>query len=166
MSANRVVCPGSFDPITLGHLDIISRAKDLFGDVVVAVGVNPQKKYLFGDRRIDLVRAAVADLDGVEVEEMDGLLVDFCAARGIPAVVKGIRFGADFDFEVQMAHMNHGQTGLETVLLPASAEHLTLSSTLLRTILVHGGDVTRHVPPNVAEAIARRDWETANSTAG
>lgn len=166
MRATRVVCPGSFDPITLGHLDIIRRARDLFGDVVVAVGVNPQKKYLFGDRRIELVRDAVAGLEGVEVAEMDGLIVDFCAERGISAVVKGIRFGSDFDFEVQMAHMNHGQTGLETVLLPAAAEYLTLSSTLLRTILVHGGDVTRHVPPNVAEAIARRDWETANSSAG
>lgn len=162
MSVTKVVCPGSFDPITLGHLDIIRRARDLFGGVVVAVGVNPQKRYLFGERRVDLVRGAVADLDGVEVEEMDGLLVDFCAERGIPAVVKGIRFGSDFDFEVQMAHMNHGQTGLETILLPAAAEHLTLSSTLLRTILVNGGDVTRYVPPNVAAAIARRDWETTD----
>ncbi|WP_425472490.1 pantetheine-phosphate adenylyltransferase [Tessaracoccus rhinocerotis] len=154
-----VLCPGSFDPITLGHVDIITRARDLFGSVLVGVGRNDQKKYLFGDERIDLVRGAVADLDGVEVAEIDGLLADFCAQRGITAVVKGLRFGADFDFELQMAHMNHGLTGLETVLLPAAEQHVTLSSTILRTVMKLHGDVTRYVPDNVARAIAQRTWD-------
>lgn len=154
-----VLCPGSFDPITLGHIDIITRARDLFGAVLVGVGRNDQKKYLFGDERIGLVRGAVADIEGVEVAEIDGLLVDFCAERGITAVVKGLRFGADFDFELQMAHMNHAMSGLETVLLPAAAEHVTLSSTILRTVMKLEGDVTRYVPDNVARAIADRDWD-------
>lgn len=156
MTVTKVLCPGSFDPITLGHIDIIRRSRDLFGSVLVGVGRNESKKYLFGEQRIELVRGAVADIEGVEVEEIDGLLVDFCAQRGITAVVKGLRFGADFDFELQMAHMNHGLSGLETVLLPAAAQHVTLSSTILRTVMKLNGDVSRYVPPNVAEAIARR----------
>lgn len=154
-----VLCPGSFDPITLGHIDIITRARDLFGSVLVGVGRNDQKKYLFGEDRIELVRGAVADIEGVEVAEIDGLLVDFCAQRGITAVVKGLRFGADFDFELQMAHMNHGLSGLETVLLPAAEQHVTLSSTILRTVIKLDGDVGRYVPDNVAAAIAARSWD-------
>lgn len=165
MTVRTVLCPGSFDPITLGHLNIITRARDLFGHVLVGVGRNEQKKYFFGDERIDLVRAAVADLDGVSVEPIEGLLVDFCSARGITTVVKGLRFGADFDFELQMAHMNHGLSGLETVLLPAAAEHVTLSSTVLRSVMMLGGDVERYVPPVVARAIeTRRDLGGAEVT--
>lgn len=153
---SRVLCPGSFDPITLGHLDIITRARDLFGSVLVGVGRNNQKKYLFGDQRIDLVREALAGMQGVEVSPIEGLLVDFCEERGITAVIKGLRFGADFDFELQMAHMNRGLTGLETVLLPAAAEHVTLSSTVLREVMKFGGDVTPYVPDVVARAIEAR----------
>src|SRR5699024_7986151 len=95
------------------------------------------------------------DIDGVEVEEIDGLLVDFAAARGITTVVKGLRFGADFDFELQMAHMNRGLTGLETVLLPASADYLTLSSTILRQVMQLGGAFSRYVPANVERTFER-----------
>lgn len=151
-----VLCPGSFDPITVGHIDIITRARDLFGSVLVGVGRNNQKKYLFGDQRIDLVREALDGMAGVEVAPIGGLLVDYCKERGITTVVKGLRFGADFDFELQMAHMNRGLTGLETVFLPAAAEHVTLSSTILREVMKLGGDVTRYVPPVVARAIEER----------
>lgn len=152
----KVLCPGSFDPITVGHVDVIRRAHALFGDVVVAVGRNSQKRYLFDfDERTELVRGALSDLDGITVEPMGGLLVDFCRERGITAVVKGLRFGADFDFEVQMAHMNRGLSGLETILLPAARERLTLSSTILREVIKLGGDVTSYVPPNVAVAVER-----------
>ncbi len=151
-----VLCPGSFDPITVGHIDIITRARDLFGRVLVGVGRNNQKNYLFGDQRIELVRGALADMDGVEVEPIEGLLVDFCLDQGITTVIKGLRFGADFDFELQMAHMNRGLTGLETVLLPASAEHVTLSSTILREVMKLGGDVDKYVPDNVARVIGQR----------
>lgn len=152
----KVLCPGSFDPITVGHVDVIRRAHALFGDVVVAVGRNSQKRYLFDfDERTELVRGALSDLDGITVEPMGGLLVDFCRERGITAVVKGLRFGADFDFEVQMAHMNRGLSGLETILLPAAREHLALDSTILREVIKLGGDVTSYVPPNVAVAVER-----------
>lgn len=149
-----VLCPGSFDPITVGHLDIIRRAHALFGGVVVAIGNNSTKDYLFSfDDRVRLVEEATSDLDGVVVEEMSGLLVDFCRERGIGAVVKGLRFGADFDFELQMAHMNRDMGDVETILLPASREHVTLSSTIIRQVARLGGDVSAYVPPNVAEAL-------------
>ena len=151
-----VLCPGSFDPITVGHIDIITRARDLFGAVLVGVGRNNQKQYLFGDERLQLVKDALAGMEGVEVAPIEGLLVDFCRDNGIATVVKGLRFGADFDFELQMAHMNRGLTGLETVLLPAAAEHVTLSSTILREVMKLGGDVTPYVPENVARAIQQR----------
>ncbi len=151
-----VLCPGSFDPITVGHIDIITRARDLFGNVLVGVGRNNQKNYLFGDQRIGLAREALKGMDGVQVSPIEGLLVDFCREQGITAVIKGLRFGADFDFELQMAHMNRGLTGLETVLLPAAAEHVTLSSTILREVMKLGGDVSRYVPACVALAIETR----------
>ncbi|AQP46585.1 pantetheine-phosphate adenylyltransferase [Tessaracoccus aquimaris] len=153
----KVLCPGSFDPITVGHLDIIRRAHALFGEVVVAIGNNSTKSYLFDfDERVDLVKGATSDLDGITVEAMDGLLVDFCNDRGIPAVVKGLRFGADFDFELQMAHMNQEMGGIETVLLPAAREHVTLSSTIIRQVVRLGGDVSRYVPANVQTVLAAR----------
>lgn len=152
-----VLCPGSFDPITNGHVDIILRARDLFGSVLVAVGTNSQKKYLFGDRRIDLVRESLEGEPGIDVTLMEGLLVDFCRVRGITTVVKGQRFGADFDFELQMAHMNMDLGQIETVLLPASREHLTLSSTILRQIMTLGGDFSAYVPPAVERAFRQLD---------
>ncbi len=153
----KVLCPGSFDPITVGHLDIVRRAHALFGEVVVAIGNNFSKSYLFDfEERVELVKGATADLDGITVEAMDGLLVDFCRDRGIPAVVKGIRFGADFDFELQMAHMNQEMGGVETVLLPAARDHVTLSSTIIRQIVRLGGDVSGYVPDNVRVALERK----------
>ncbi len=151
----KVLVPGSFDPITVGHLDIVRRAHALFGEVLVAIGNNSTKDYMFTfEERVGLVHGATADLAGITVEAMDGLLVDFCRDRGIPAVVKGLRFGADFDFELQMAHMNAEMGDIETVLLPAARDHATLSSTIIRQVIRLGGDVSRYVPRNVAEALA------------
>ncbi|WP_040281855.1 pantetheine-phosphate adenylyltransferase [Tessaracoccus massiliensis] len=153
----KVLCPGSFDPITVGHLDIIERAHALFGEVVVAIGNNSTKNYLFTfDERVALVRGATEGLEGVTVEGMDGLLVDFCRERGIGAVIKGIRFGADVDFELQQAHMNRDLGGIDTVLLPAAKDHVTLSSTIIRQVHSLGGDVSAYVPANVAGALAER----------
>lgn len=152
----KVLCPGSFDPITVGHLDIIERARALFGEVVVAIGNNSTKNYLFSfDERVSLVEGAI-DGDGVTVEAMNGLLVDFCSEREIGAVVKGIRFGADFDFELQQAHMNYDLGALDTILLPAAKGHVTMSSTIIRQVFALGGDVSGYVPGNVAEALARK----------
>ena len=153
----RAVCPGSFDPITHGHLDVIARAAALFGEVIVAVGRNSAKKYLFDtDERVELASAAVADLPGVRVEVLSGLLVDFCRDRHAGYVVKGLRFASDFDFELQMAHINHRLTGLETVLLPASAQWGTLSSTMVREVATLGGDVRAFVPDVVARSIEQK----------
>ncbi|WP_297748325.1 pantetheine-phosphate adenylyltransferase [uncultured Tessaracoccus sp.] len=156
----KVVYAGSFDPITLGHVDVAERAQRLFGEVVVAVGRNSSKTYVFNyEERIELVRGALQHLDGVHVEPLSGLLVDFARQHDAVAIVKGLRFGADFDFELQQAHMNHSLTGIETVLLPASKEYVTLSSTILREVFRLGGDVSSYVPTNVAAAI--RDKQAA-----
>ncbi|MBB1510848.1 pantetheine-phosphate adenylyltransferase [Tessaracoccus sp. MC1756] len=153
----KVLCPGSFDPITVGHLDIIGRAQALFGEVVVAIGNNSSKKYLFSfDERVALVEGATTNLEGITVEAMEGLLVDFCRERRIGAVVKGIRFGADFDFELQQAHMNYDMGDLDTILLPAARDHVTMSSTIIRQVHNLGGDVSRYVPANVAAALQTR----------
>ena len=153
----KVVYAGSFDPITLGHVDVAERAQRLFGEVVVAVGRNSSKTYVFSyEERIELVRGALQHLDGVRVEPLSGLLVDFARQHDAVAIVKGLRFGADFDFELQQAHMNHSLTGIETVLLPASKEYVTLSSTILREVFRLGGDVSSYVPTNVAAAIREK----------
>jgi len=153
----KAVCPGSFDPITHGHVDVIRRASALFDEVIVAVGRNSAKKYLFETgERVELARAATSDLPGIRVEVLSGLLVDFCRARGAEAVVKGLRFASDFDFELQMAHINHSLTGLETVLLPASAKWGTLSSTMIREVATLGGDVRAFVPTLVADRIEQK----------
>lgn len=153
----KVVYAGSFDPITLGHVDVAERAQKLFGDVMVAVGRNSSKTYVFDyEERIDLVRGALEHLEGVRVEPLTGLLVDFAKRHDAVAIVKGLRFGADFDYELQQAHMNHSLTGIETVLLPASKDFVTLSSTILREVFRLGGDVADYVPANVAAAIKEK----------
>jgi pantetheine-phosphate adenylyltransferase len=153
----RALCAGSFDPITLGHVDIIERAQRLFGEVVVAVGTNSTKSYLFDyEERMELVRGAIAHIPAVSIEPLDGLLVDFARTHGATMLVKGMRFASDFDFELQQAHMNQSMTGIETVLLPASKEWVTLSSTIIRQVARLGGDVSAYVPPNVMAAIEAR----------
>ena len=153
----KAVCPGTFDPVTLGHVDIVRRAAALFDEVVVAVGTNSTKSTLFTvDERLDLCREAVQDLPTVTVEAIDGLLVDFCRDRGAPVVVKGLRFGSDFDYELQMHHVNHTVGGLETVLLPGGREYGTISSTLIRNVASFGGDVSSFLSPQVNEALVSR----------
>lgn len=151
------ICPGSFDPVTHGHLDVITRAAALFDEVVVAVGQNSAKNYLFTPQeRLDLVREATAELPNVTAEALTGLLVDFAAARGARVVVKGIRFASDFDFELQMAHINAAVGSVETVMLPASSRWSTLSSTMIREVASYGGDVSAFVPEVVARRIRHK----------
>ena len=157
----RAVCPGSFDPITHGHVDIIGRAAALFDEVIVAVGRNSAKNYRFDtSERVELARTATAEVSGVRVEVLSGLLVDFCSQRDAGFVVKGLRFASDFDFELQMAHINRSLTGLETVLLPASSQWGTLSSTMVREVASLGGDVSAFVPPLVAARIQQKRKST------
>ena len=150
------VYPGSFDPVTNGHLDIIVRATRIFGDVIVAVGQNASKSNLFpAGERVAMLAAATAGLDGVRALPMTGLLADFCRAHGADVIVKGVRFAGDLDYELQMAHVNAQLTGVETVLLPASREWGTISSTMVREVARHGGDVSAFVPGVVSELIVR-----------
>jgi len=141
------LCPGTFDPVTNGHLDIIQRAARCFDDVVVAVLENPAKLALFGvEERVAMLKEAVADIDHVQVESFSGLLVDYARSRGSAMVVKGLRAVSDFDFELQMAQMNSRMAGVETFFVATSPQWSYLSSSLIKEVARFGGDVTGLVP--------------------
>lgn len=146
----RVVCPGSFDPVTHGHLDVISRAARLYDEVVVAVGVNVSKSRLFtADERLEMLREACAGFTNVRVEGFTGLLTDFCRQQDAHAIVKGLRAG-DFDYELQMAQMNARLApDVETVFLPTTPELAYLASSLVKEVASLGGDVTGLLPEPV-----------------
>ena len=153
----RAACPGSFDPVTNGHLDIIARASALFDEVVVAVGVNRSKNRLFTpEERIDMLTEAVGSLPNVRVEAFEGLLTDFCRDRDIVAIVKGLRAVSDFDYELQMAQMNHRLSGLETMFVATNPEYSFLSSRLVREVARFGGDVAALVPDAVLPRLTER----------
>lgn len=151
----RCACPGSFDPVTNGHLDVLERACLLFDEVVVAVLVNRSKKGLFTvEERIELLSEATSHLPNVRVASFHGLLVDFCARESIPVAVKGLRAVTDFDYELQMAQMNHRLSGLDTLFVATNPEHSYLSSSLVRDVAMFGGDISELVPPVVLERLA------------
>lgn len=153
----RAVCPGSFDPVTRGHLDIVERAAHLFDEVVVAVGTNVGKNALFSPgERVQMLTEACAGWPGVSVTLFGGLLVDFCRARGIDAVVKGLRSAADFDYELRMAQMNFHLTGVDTVFLPTAPQWSFVSSSLVREVALLGGDVAALLPPGIADRTVER----------
>jgi pantetheine-phosphate adenylyltransferase len=153
----RAVCPGSFDPVTNGHLDIIGRSSRLYDEVVVAVLVNESKHGLFTvEERIEMLREVVKPYGNVRVESFQGLLVDFCRAQHASVVVKGLRAVSDFDYELQMAQMNIGLAGVETLFMPTNPQHSFLSSSLVKDVAKWGGDVTAHVPEVVARRLADR----------
>jgi pantetheine-phosphate adenylyltransferase len=154
---HRAVCPGSFDPVTNGHLDIIERAAKLFDEVVVAVGVNKSKSRLFSpEERIDMLTKACAGWDNVRVDGFTGLLTDFCLKHEIDAIVKGLRAVSDFDYELQMAQMNSSLAPVETVFVPTSPEWSFLASSLVKEVATFGGDVTGLVPAFVQELLVKR----------
>ncbi|MFI5609391.1 pantetheine-phosphate adenylyltransferase [Amycolatopsis sp. NPDC051903] len=152
----RAVCPGSYDPATNGHLDIIERASLLFDEVVVAVGVNKNKKGLFSvEERMEMLREITAKLPNVRVDSWQGLLVDYCRDNDIAAVAKGLRSVSDFDYELQMAQMNRELTGLETLLMANNPAYGFVSSSLVKEVAALGGDVERLVPPVVFERLKK-----------
>jgi pantetheine-phosphate adenylyltransferase len=153
----RAVSPGSFDPVTNGHLDIIDRSSRLYDEVIVAVLINQSKRGLFSvEERLDMLREVTSMYPNVRVESFHGLLVDFCRAQGAAVVVKGLRAVSDFDYELQMAQMNAGLAGVETLFMPTNPLYSFLSSSLIKDVAKWGGDVSPHVPEVVARRLAER----------
>jgi pantetheine-phosphate adenylyltransferase len=153
----RVVCPGSFDPVTNGHLDIIGRAASLFDEVVVAVLINESKTGLFTlAERLDILAEVTKGYSNVRIEAFQGLLVNFCRANDIDVIVKGVRVASDFDYELQMAQMNIGLSGIETLFMPTNPQYSFVSSSLIKDVAKWGGDVTPHVPDVVADRLRER----------
>jgi pantetheine-phosphate adenylyltransferase len=143
----RAVCPGSFDPVTLGHLDIVERASKIYDEVTVAVLVNKKKSSLYTvEERMALLADVTAGYGNVKVDSFHGLLVDYCQAHGIPVIVKGLRAISDFDYELQMAQMNHGLAGVETMFMTTNPLYSFLSSSLVKEVATYGGDVSALVP--------------------
>ncbi len=153
----RAVCPGSFDPVTNGHLDIVGRAARLFDEVVVAIGTNASKDRLFTpDERIAMLEVATADLANVRVAGFTGLIVDFCRDIDAGAIVKGLRGAGDYEYELPMAQMNSRLTDVETVFLPGAVGNAFVSSSLIKEVAALGGDVRGLVPEAVHEQLLRR----------
>lgn len=151
------VCPGSFDPVTYGHVDVIERAASRFDRLVVACTRNLGKSGLFDvAERVELLEAVTGHLDNIEIAPFEGLLVDFCRERGVRLVVKGLRAVSDFEYELQMAQMNSRIGDVETLFLSTSPVYSFLSSSLVKEVARLGGDVTDFVPPVVAERLRER----------
>ena len=151
------LCPGTFDPVTNGHLDIIERAARHFDALVVGVLDNPAKRPLFGaEERVSLLKEATHHLTNVEVDAFTGLLADYATRRGADVVVKGLRAVTDFDYEMQMAQMNHSLAGVETLFITTAPQWSFLSSSLVKEVAGFGGDVSALVPPVVAERLRER----------
>lgn len=150
------VCPGSFDPVTFGHLDVIERAASRFDELIVACTRNVGKAPMFDlEDRVDLIQQCVSHLDNVTVASFDGLLVDFCRERGVGVIVKGLRAVSDFEYELQMAQMNGRLGDVETFFLTTSPVYSFLSSSLVKEVARFGGDVSDFVPDVVAERLAQ-----------
>jgi pantetheine-phosphate adenylyltransferase len=153
----RVVCPGSFDPVTNGHLDIITRAATFCDEVIVAVAHNLSKTAVFTvDERVEMLREATKAQDNVRVAKFDGLTVDFCRANNASAIVKGLRAVSDFDYEMQMAQMNYSQAGVETLFMTTNPLYAFLSSSLVKDFAKYGGDVSGLVPEQVIDRLTSR----------
>ena len=153
----RVVCPGSFDPVTNGHLDIIGRAARLYDEVVVAVLINISKQSLFTtDERVEMLRETTASLENVTVTRFHGLTVDFCLANDIPAIVKGLRAVSDFEYEQMMSQMNYRLAGVETLFMTTNPLYAFLRSSLVKEIARYGGDVSGLVPGMVLHRLRDR----------
>lgn len=156
--SKKAICPGSFDPVTVGHLDIVSRAAQLFDEVVVVVMNNSAKTPLFSaDERVDMLKKVTADMPNVLVDRYDGLLADYAKEKDANVVVKGLRAVSDFEYEFQMAltnkKLNHE---LDTVFLTTKAENMYLSSSLVRQVGAMGGDISEFVPAEIKEQVLKR----------
>lgn len=149
---------GSFDPVTFGHLDLIQRGAVLFDRLTVAIGRHPTKKPLFSnDERLDLIREVTRGFENVDVDFFDGLLIEYAKSRGATTLIRGLRAATDFEYELQIAHANADICPeIDTVFLPTRVERGFVSASLVREIAMHGGDVSRYVPQNVAAALTKK----------
>ncbi|MFI6999640.1 pantetheine-phosphate adenylyltransferase [Nocardia sp. NPDC050175] len=151
------LCPGSFDPVTNGHIDVFARAAAQFDEVVVTVSINKNKQGMFSiDERMEMLRESTAHLPNVRVESWYGLLVDFAKEQGVTAIVKGLRDATDFGYELQMAQMNKKLSGVETFFIASNPAFSFLSSSLVKEVATFGGDVTDMLPPSVHKRLLAR----------
>jgi len=156
--ARLAVYAGSFDPITLGHFDLVERASNLFSDVIVAIGRHPTRDPLFTvEERIAMLQKVCAPFSNVRVEAFEGLLIEYCKKIGARVIVRGLRAATDFEYELQIAHANADlQPDIDTIFLPTRTKHGFVSASLVREIASHGGDVTRYAPAVVQEALKKK----------
>jgi pantetheine-phosphate adenylyltransferase len=153
----RAACPGSYDPATNGHLDIIERASNQFDEIVVAVLINKTKKCLFEvEDRMEMLREITEHLSNIRIDSWHGLLVDYCRSNGIGTIVKGLRAVSDFDYELQMAQMNYELSGVDTMFLPSNPTYSFLSSSLVKEVATYGGDVGHLLPAKVHQRLINR----------
>ena len=156
----KAVCPGSFDPVTNGHIDVFERAAKQFDELTIAVFVNAAKQSMFSiEERVDLLRAATAHIPNIKIDSFTGLVVEFCTKREIPVIVRGLRAVTDFEYELQLAQANYTLAGVETMFVSTSPTYGYVSSSLVKEIARHGGDVSGFVPANVLTAITARVQE-------
>ena len=154
--SRRAVCPGSFDPITNGHLDIIKRASALFDEVVVAVFINSSKQSLFSvDERIAMIKETTKELPNIKVDSWSGLTVEYCKRNNIDVITKGLRAVSDFDYELQQAQVNL-RAGVETMFMATDPTHSFLSSSLVKELAKYNGDISSMVPPSIQKALAEK----------
>ncbi|TCO44311.1 phosphopantetheine adenylyltransferase [Kribbella antiqua] len=154
---SKAVFPGTFDPPTNGHLDIIARASAAFAEVIVAAGVNQSKQRLFDvEERIAMLTEIAAPYGNVRIATFEGLLVEYCRREGAGVIVKGLRSAADYDYELQMAQLNHAMTGVDTMFLPTASENAFISSSWVKEIAKLGGDVAGFVPPSVHSRLLKK----------
>lgn len=158
MALNKVIYPGTFDPITNGHLDIIERAASMFGEVVIAVAASPSKNTMFSlEERVELVKQVTSHLDNVSVQGFSGLMVDFAKEVKANILIRGLRTTVDFEYEFGLTSMYKKLLpSLESIFLTPSDEYAFLSSTIVREVAIHGGSVEEFVPPSVAEALKKK----------
>jgi len=156
--ARLAVYAGSFDPATLGHLDLIERASLMFSDVIVAIGVHPTRNPLFSAyERIELLKKVTKHLKNVKVEAFEGLLIHYCEKKKARVIVRGLRAATDFEYELQIAHANADLSpDIDTIFLPTRTKHGFVSASLVREIASHGGDVSRYAPKAVCEALKKK----------
>jgi pantetheine-phosphate adenylyltransferase len=154
---SRAVFPGTFDPPTNGHLDVITRAAAAFDEVIVAAGVNQSKQRLFSiEERVEMLTEIAAPFGNVRIGTFEGLLVDYCRAEGARVIVKGLRSGGDYDYELQMAQMNRKMSGVDTLFLPTAPENGYISSSLVKEIARLGGEVADFLPPGVHDRLLKK----------